>query len=398
MYDAGGVERHLTEAAAKGKFGSGAELSRVESRKKRSDVNHHFCSDLKYLEVGLKDANSRYVVVKRQPALKVQRDLQNSPVQFQNEVYFYDEVLPVLNVGGVLDEVFPRFYCGEGSGDPDKDLVVLEDLSEAGFEGRRPGGVYLDLVHCELVLRKLALFHAQSFLARHRDSATFERVASQLQEAYLTEENSAFFESLVVRSMRRGVDPLINQGVNVDRLSAFLERFRDMTGFFVELITPETNTGVVCHGDFCANNMLFKYSEDGRPVDLRFLDLQRAKYSSPVIDLSFFLCLHLDPDTRSSHWDELIDVYYESIAKLVPQGVLPSREDFLGEFSRKVFYGYMFISFFLPLMLDDKPMDIVALSKMPETIRFENMTKAGGQRCTELLTRMVSHLLKKNYI
>ncbi|KAL1117856.1 hypothetical protein AAG570_004171 [Ranatra chinensis] len=390
------LEAYTVRAVSRGSFGSGLEFLSLTPKQEQPKVNHHFCSTLRFFTVRFRDGSSRDVVVKRHPTLKAQRELQNTPVQFQNEVYFYERVLPVLNQGGVLDNLFPRCYYGVGTGNHESDVLVLEDLSGAGFESGRLRRAHLDHDHCKLVLQQLAFFHAQSYLARGRDPDAFERVASKLQEAYLTFKEKNFF-AFLARSFRRGIDPLIQRGVEIERLSAFLDRASDMFAFYADLITPESNTGVVCHGDLCNINILFKYSANGRPVDLQFVDLQRAKYSSPTVDLSVLLYLHLDPDTRSRHWDEFIDFYYESLSKAVPRGLVPSREEFLAEFSRKAAFGYLINSFYIPLMTTDQHPDEIA-SELPDKELIELLINVGGEECTRLLTQLVSHMLRKNYI
>ena len=39
----------------------------------------------------------------------------------------------------------------------------------------------------------------------------------------------------------------------------------------------EEALAVVCHGDFLRNNMLFKYDENGKAVDVRLIDFQTSR-------------------------------------------------------------------------------------------------------------------------
>ncbi|MBO8695574.1 phosphotransferase, partial [Staphylococcus aureus] len=55
---------------------------------------------------------------------------------------------------------------------------------------------------------------------------------------------------------------------------------------------------VLCHGDFNRNNLLFRYDDGGRPVDALAYDMATMRYGSPVLDLSFFLYMNADRQTR----------------------------------------------------------------------------------------------------
>ena len=71
---------------------------------------------------------------------------------------------------------------------------------------------------------------------------------------------------------------------------------------FVDLMQPEEPLAVLCHGDFCRNNILFRY-DSGKTCDAVFFDFQQVKYASPAIDLSVFMYLNTSSELRNQHWD-----------------------------------------------------------------------------------------------
>lgn len=56
--------------------------------------------------------------------------------------------------------------------------------------------------------------------------------------------------------------------------------FRTIT----KLLRPKKDLSVVCHGDCNVTNLLFRYSTDGIPQEVKFLDLQ---VSQPPLVISF---------------------------------------------------------------------------------------------------------------
>lgn len=125
--------------------------------------------------------------------------------------------------------------------------------------------------------------------------------------------------------------------------------------------------GVLCHGNFCRENLLFKYKSNLESrlscSDVCFQDLSRAHYGyhivillsqsykslprSCVLDLYQFIFTSIDLDVRKrSLADFVFSVYYDSFAKTVGNINnninMFSLNDFIKEFKDKIFYGFAF--------------------------------------------------------
>ena len=88
------------------------------------------------------------------------------------------------------------------------------------------------------------------------------------------------------------------------KLRAMAEVMLDRT---VQITRRDDNAfNVLNHGDLRGNNMLFRYSDV--PEDLRFLDFQVTRFSSPVIDLQSFFSTSLSEEVREYHLDRLMEV------------------------------------------------------------------------------------------
>lgn len=123
-------------------------------------------------------------------------------------------------------------------------------------------------------------------------------------------------------------------------------------------------------------------------TDLVFFDLARMIYTSPVIDLSFFLFLNVSHEMRIDCWDEFISAYYASIVESVPAHVqIPSRADLDEELKKKAIYGYFLCCFFLPWMMEENPRQEV-----------DQWIHHGGEAGTEAVANILKFLIDRDFI
>ena len=65
----------------------------------------------------------------------------------------------------------------------------------------------------------------------------------------------------------------------------------------MEMVRPKNLFAVICHGDLWLSNILFKYAATGddagakdvRPIEVKFIDFQSARFASLATDLVLFL-------------------------------------------------------------------------------------------------------------
>jgi hypothetical protein len=158
----------------------------------------------------------------------------------------------------------------------------------------------------------------------------------------------------------------------------------------------------MCHGDFCRNNILFRY-DSGKPCDVILFDFQTVKYASPAIDLSLFMYLNMSSELRAQHWDDLFGEYHAtltgtlaeilgcSVEELLPDYGL---EEFHKEFVGHCLYGYMICSFFLPEMLvqqkDQVDHEILFKKSLNEVADMS--INLGGEPASQKLAEILKHL------
>ncbi|KAJ1531960.1 hypothetical protein ONE63_000597 [Megalurothrips usitatus] len=251
-------------------------------------------------------------------------------------------------------------------------LLVLEDLTAKGYR-LAASQCALDGAHVFLALQRLGKLHALSYSAKIRRRNDFISLAQTLANAEYSEAKRAFQSGVLARVGARGTQRLAaraGSGVDaatVEHLRRRLHSDRDSSPLYETMVaarSAEEPLAVIAHGDFCRNNIMFKYDEaTGRPVDVVFFDLQTAKYCSAAVDLSFFLFLNTTRAQRAAHWDDFFLAYYDGLTTamrrllsngsnpaVTPTMDMPSLSSLRADFARHALYGYTICSFFLPMM------------------------------------------------
>jgi hypothetical protein len=178
--------------------------------------------------------------------------------------------------------------------------------------------------------------------------------------------------------------------------------------YLVELMKPKEPLAVLCHGDFCRNNILFRY-DTGKPCDAVMFDFQRVTYASPAIDLSFFMYLNTSSELRKHHWDDLFGEYHTTLTQTLARILGCSIEDLLPDYGLDAFqkdfvehgfYGYMICSYFLGQMSVDREdqVDYMVMSRRNIRDLAHAVLSVGGELVSQKLAEILKHLNSKDAI
>uniref|UniRef100_A0A1B6LKF7 CHK kinase-like domain-containing protein n=1 Tax=Graphocephala atropunctata TaxID=36148 RepID=A0A1B6LKF7_9HEMI len=332
------------------------------------------------------------LIVKFEPSSEEVRGYLRTGVQFYTEVLMYARLLPLLNRNGIVEDCFARFYHGVGSGN--EKIVVLEDLRPRGFR-LAAERAFIDYEHLALAMDTLGRFHALSFAAKKESPDEFSSLIKRLEEPTWTDDNPFF--PTIKTCIHRAVDPLVKAGKHVEVLTKFLHCVdTNLCDMMLELVAPEEPSAVLCHGDFCRNNILFRYTGE-KVTDVKFFDVATSRYSSPMIDISFFLLMNSSATVRQSCWDDLLTIYHRALSTAIPGTEVPSLEDVRKEVTNNGIYGFIHCSYFLPMMLyEDNPYaDVESLVRQPSENVAQDHLLVGGEAGTRLLSEMIEELLDR---
>ncbi|XP_043267949.1 uncharacterized protein [Venturia canescens] len=191
-----------------------------------------------------------------------------------------------------------------------RSFIVLEDLKPLGFATKdRQSG--LSRSHVSMVLEALASFHAASVRQREQNP---ELVESFTDGLWMDKTPKNMFRAME-QSLRMVTEKCRDWPEPEYRIIS--EKLRAIEAkFAAEILDAKKYEGsefcVLNHGDCWVNNIMFREDENGEPLEVRLVDFQLSVYSSPVIDLVYFLstCLSLE---IQDDFEVFFNVYLERL-------------------------------------------------------------------------------------
>ncbi|XP_068229157.1 uncharacterized protein [Palaemon carinicauda] len=313
--------------------------------------------EVKYSTNEKQDCEVTYVV-KLNPHRKFGDFQEAEPYIFEKEGKFYEELVPLLNEAiistGQKPLCFPK--CFLVSLEEGKEQIFFEDLRARDFkmEDRRKG---LDEAHINLVISELARLHSASHLLKTKllkvgtISSKYEWLARDFIS--FTQNSKELFVSWLQRSVDTGVMMLETIG-GYETAINWLNSLKPDVEYYLSPYLQSKKFSSVCHGDCWNNNMLFRYDEEGCPVEVMLLDLQLNREASPATDLNYFLYTSVNGDVRRPNLDRFLSLYHSTYEEVLEAGGMQmyfTKEEITEEFRSKSVYGILFALVIIPLLL-----------------------------------------------
>ncbi|KAK9498895.1 hypothetical protein O3M35_003446 [Rhynocoris fuscipes] len=384
-------ESDLKTLVENGYFGKVTYVS--SNLDKNADKGTQFASTINFVKITVNNGNENIdynIVIKKQHSSELTKEFFKSDDAFRNEYIMYTEILPYLNAEKL--NLFPKLFQGNYK---DNETLIFKNVTLEGFR-ITDEKIFLDYDHIALAMKKLGEFHGLSYLAKKQNMNEFYKLAEQLIETKLTRDVENY-EIGLKPCAERAFKSLINRNIETNLLNEVLKKYDYNVDMAKIILKPEEPFTVICLGDFCRNNIFFKYNNDKKPIDIKFFDLQNAIYSTPAVDITFFLYLNTTADLRDKHWDEFLSIYWNGVIS-IDKNIEFTYQQFLEHFSKRAIYGFLPTSFFLPALVDETPIDIELVTKLTKEQRKERIVKNGGDYGTKLISDIAEHLLKKGYL
>lgn len=169
--------------------------------------------------------------------------------------------------------------------------------------------------HVKLVMKTLGKFHAISLAMKEQQRATFKMLTSELTDILIRENDQHmqeflnFWPASVIAAITDPADVRIKRKIE----NLYERKQMEIAAECVNGKTAEPYT-VICHGDVWTNNTMFKLDDDGKPIDVRFLDYQLSRYASPACDIVYYLYCCTSKELRDAHYDTFLRTYHESLS------------------------------------------------------------------------------------
>jgi thiamine kinase-like enzyme len=346
--------------------------------------------------------NKRFLILKTLPPGNVLQKILSDMQCFEKELQMYEATIPAMKdvlTNGKRFHPFARYFPTKS-----KNVIVLEDLQHLGYKmaNRHTG---LDLEHCKMVVKALAKFHATSVALHKTDPSSMDMYSEGLYRN--TKEGRDHIKNYFEKSMNALAS-------NIEKWSGY-ERYSDRIRRLIptavdqimEAIEPNKNSlNVLNHGDCWVNNILFRYCpKTGRIDDVKFIDFQITRFSSPALDLQYFLCTSTNDDIRFRERDHLLTEYHEELTDTLRSlGIDPEEltlQQLKEEFERKEVFGLLQVITMLSAILASSS-EVPDLSEIKED-SVENgehpMEKAiDGKRYREVVQTFLHHYENKGLL
>ncbi|KAL6422481.1 hypothetical protein ACFW04_010645 [Cataglyphis niger] len=256
------------------------------------------------------------------PISSPQYDFAQEYGTFKKEVALYTTVFPEM-LDGLDKRCIPECFLGV-----ENDVIVLEDMAHSGYTMTDKSTPF-DFEHCKILMKTLAKFHAKSFIFEHQYKKTLHDEFSHCMQETLWPADGkakAMFDAAV-----KGIVSMIDllPGLNDDQRSNFKEKIVKLCADHTDKLSPSIkHKNVLCHGDLWANNILFKYDADKKPIECVLIDFQLARYNPPAHDILCFLQFTTTRQLREKHNETLFRIYYDSMTIVMEEANLNVSEIF----------------------------------------------------------------------
>ncbi|XP_055614000.1 uncharacterized protein LOC129760375 [Uranotaenia lowii] len=321
-----------------------------------------------------------HIIAKLPPITEARRNQFFARPSFEREISFYTEIYPMLEQFQQERGIDPKDgreafnqipQCLATCLDEFEEAIFMRDLKEEGFSMVDRHSIPT-IQHFRMVVKGLARLHALSFGLKDQHPERIEPYKSMV-ELFTTRDwddsMEQWFKMLIDRAMGT---------LDKDKEPEVFEKVQKaLDGKFIDLVVDMTKGehaepyAVICHGDCWNNNIMFKH-ENNTPTKLCLLDWQICRYASPVLDLMYFLFTASDKAIRDKHYQELIDLYHETLSeflirlgsdpeKLFPRSALDAQLQRFGRF------GLLMAVMLLPITTT-KSEDVPDLEEMAQKL------------------------------
>lgn len=270
--------------------------------------------------------NLSTIILKTTPTNPVRREAFGSRNFFLREIYVYNDLLSYFEQFQRSKQIdipkdgfteYARCYRTIDV-EPDE-CILLEDLSVNGFSMIDKQKEVITADHVKLVMQVMGKFHAISFAIKHQEPDKFKEIIANLGEVCFHSGNDIFRKFFCVLQ-KQTMDAITGTELMEKCDKIIEESFFDVVVKSV-IGEPAEPFAIICHGDCWSNNNLFKYDENGKPIEVCLIDWQVTRYASPATDILYYIFGCVGKELRVSNYDIFLKTYYESLSSYLKRFV-----------------------------------------------------------------------------
>ncbi|XP_055695756.1 uncharacterized protein LOC129797340 [Lutzomyia longipalpis] len=252
-----------------------------------------------------------HLIVKVAPQSPMRRAIYKSALYFAREKYSYEVILPRFSEFEKQylsnDEKFHNYaHMVMVSLTDQEEFLIMNDLKREGFWNPKRS-TPLNLHQCRLVMITMAKFHAISYAFKDQHPNEFYELASQLTETMFAEPIGEEMKQFLAKKIEYGLGTL--RYSDDTKFRKHLEQFGKEYAENMISCVHVKEYGAICHGDSWISNLIFRFKNNVED-EVKLLDWQLSRHTTPVLDLSYFIFCCTDEKLRI-HLPELLNEYYD---------------------------------------------------------------------------------------
>ncbi|KAL2720470.1 uncharacterized protein V1478_010046 [Vespula squamosa] len=278
----------------------------------------NFLSDLYRSKLKLKSSTKENekeygmnVIVKCEPSMDaLALEICSRQNLFETELKIYTDVLKEIEKI-TCQKIGPKLLYSS----MDSKILVMEDLNIEGYKtmDQQKG---LSLLHCLLIIYKMAALHAGSVALCEKNPELVKSfkggILVNVPESFLKLSEISIINAC--REIRRWSNDFNDYANKLERFAEKIKRKEDAA----EIYQYEMDEFcVINHGDCWINNIMFKDNELGEPSEVLLVDYQMSVYSSPAIDLLYFLNICPDNKLKYEKEDYFLTLYIRTLGNIM---------------------------------------------------------------------------------
>ncbi|KAL5273151.1 hypothetical protein ACFFRR_000106 [Megaselia abdita] len=321
---------------------------------------------------------------------------------FEIETSMYNDVIPKFEkiLKEANDDTQIGCKCLYSCLEPHK-TMVFEDLTRKNF--RCPGNFGDNMFDVAMkALNKLAKWHAISYKLNADDG----KISKEFQNGALTDMN---FDDIPM--YRDGISFFIDMLKNEPDFKDYIPKFEKLkadnflkkaTRAYASSKTGEfANLFVLNHGDFHLKNTMM--ADNNGELEVLLIDFQICFWGPAAIDLTYFLYMSIDTETRATKRNEIIYTYFETFTETLKQigftGRIPKLSNLYKDFLSFKDYELLIITSIMPMVCHGYELN----GKSEDLSQFmdnEDYRKSLYSKKTykELVKNILPQLLHKGYL
>lgn len=302
------------------------------------------------------------------PPQFIRRKRAMSPL-FQREIYTYQKILPSFLAFQQLKDIstadmftgYPKCFGTFSDYEHNDYAIVLEDLNRNGYSVWNKFD-RLNYSHAKLALTALGQFHGISFAFRDQKPAQFKELmdieSNHIKGLFAIPNAREFLE----RTYKKAISTLAPHESNLIKKMQYLHDTLELQLRAATDLKSAETLSVLNHGDFWNNNLMFKATRT-ETDRVAFIDWQTCQFCSPATDVAYYLYSSTEQQLRDDHFDDLLYVYYVSLAETIERlgsnaTHLITFEQFMEQFHKFAIYGLLMAPLTvqaITLSIDDIP-------------------------------------------